>query len=245
MSQDERSLRASLRALVGHGLALDVELEAGPGATAIVGPNGAGKTSLLSLLLGVLPAREGRFEVSGEVLYDREAGVDVPSERRRLGYVPQEYGLFPHLDVRANVAFGLTVGPRASDVAAREAKLAGLMNDLGLTPLAKRRPRTLSGGEKQRVALARALAISPRALLLDEPLAALDAHARREVRAFLAPFLRSLAVPTLLVTHDAADVRALAERIVVLEAGRITQSGTWAELEAAPASAFVRAFLQG
>lgn len=237
------SLRARITARVGR-LVVDVELDTAPGTLVVIGPNGAGKTSLLSLLLGVLPVERGRVAVGGTVLLDTDTNVDVPLEHRRLGYVPQDYALFPHLTVRENIEFALLSAPSRQDRSAhaRAQRLDTLLRDLGLEALGQRRTQTLSGGEKQRVALARALSIRPRALLLDEPLAALDVHSRREVRGFLAACLGKLALPTLVVTHDAADARLLGHRIAVLEAGRVTQTGTWEELAARPSSRFVEEF---
>ncbi|MFI5298826.1 MAG: ABC transporter ATP-binding protein [Polyangiales bacterium] len=236
------SLRAHVVARVGR-LDVDVELETGAGTLVVVGPNGAGKTTLLSLLLGALPVERGRVTVGASVLHDTDAGGEVPIERRRLGYVPQDYALFPHLSVRENVAFAIASAPDASDRRAQTERCDATLADLGLTELADRSPRSLSGGEQQRVALARALSVGPRALLLDEPLAALDVHARGEVRGFLATTLKRLVLPTIVVTHDAADARALAHRMVVLEAGRVRQVGTWDELARDPASRFVEALI--
>ncbi|WP_437815922.1 ABC transporter ATP-binding protein [Sorangium sp. So ce1078] len=231
-------LRARVTARVGR-VRVDAEIETGEGTLALVGPNGAGKTSLLSLLLGVLPVERGRVEVGGAVLLDTDAGVDVPVERRGIGYVPQDYALFPHLSVRENIEFAVRSDASRRSGAARAARVDAMLRDLGIAEHADRRTQTLSGGEQQRVALARALSVSPRALLLDEPLAALDVHSRREVRAFLAGTLRALALPTIVVTHDAEDARLLGQRIAVLEAGRVTQAGTWEDLAARPASRFV------
>jgi molybdate transport system ATP-binding protein len=232
------ALRAQLSARLGT-LALDVALDVGAEPLVVVGPNGAGKTSLLAALLGTLPLLRGRVEVGGDVLADTEAGVDVPLERRRLGYVPQDFALFPHLTVRGNVAFAVDSAATSAPRADREGRVEAILRELGLGPLAGRRPATLSGGEKQRAALARALSVRPRALLLDEPLAALDARARREMRGFLASTLRTLGVPALVVTHDPADARALGGNVAVLEAGRVVQQGTWDALAATPASAYV------
>lgn len=233
-----QALRARLTAQVGR-LRIDAELDTAPGTLVLVGPNGAGKSSLLSLVLGARPVERGQVAVGAAVLLDTEAGVDVPLEQRRLGYVPQDYALFPHLSVRENVAFGLTRAARSLDRSSRALRVAGLLRELDLERHAARRPRTLSGGEKQRVALARALSIRPRALLLDEPLAALDVRSRGEVRELLATYLSRLALPTLIVTHDAQDARQLGHRIAVLEAGKITQAGTWEQLAERPASRFV------
>jgi molybdate transport system ATP-binding protein len=231
---------ARLSTTVGS-LAIEVELDTGPGTLVTVGPNGAGKSTLLSLLLGARPVTRGRIEVGGRVLLDRERGVDVPIERRRLGYVPQDSGLFPHLDVRGNVAFAREHARPDEARAEREAATARMLDDLGVASLATRRPSSLSGGERQRVALARALVAEPAALLLDEPFAALDALARSEVRQALVLTLAKRQLPAIVVTHDAHDVRALSDRVVVMEAGRVVQSGSWRELSAAPRTAFVRA----
>lgn len=235
-------LRAQLRASVGR-LRIDVELDTAPGTLIIVGPNGAGKSTLLSLLLGASPVEHGRITIGETVLLDTATGLDVPLEARGLGYVPQDYALFPHLSVRENLEFALASAPSRPDRAARSLRVEALLRDLGLEALERRRPRTLSGGEKQRVALARALSVSPRALLLDEPLAALDVHSRREVRRFLGAYLRKLELPTVVVTHDADDARVLGHRIAVLEAGEVTQTGTWPELAAQPASRFIEEFV--
>lgn len=242
MNPPER-LRAHFQACVGR-LKLDVELDSGPGTLVVIGPNGAGKTTLLTLLLGARPVERGRIGVGDTVLVDTARSIDVPVEQRRVGYVPQDYALFPHMNVRQNVEFALT-GQIRLPPAARRARARSFLDELGIGALAERRVRTLSGGEKQRVALARALSARPRALLLDEPLAALDIHARRDVRAFLAEYLRKLALPTVLVTHDHEDARTLGHRIVVLEGGTVTGAGTWEELSRRPTSAFVEAFVSG
>ena len=239
MTAATSTLHARVAARLGT-LELDLELDVGPGATLVlVGPNGAGKTSLLSVLLGALSVTRGRIEVGDALLLDTERGVDVPVEARRLGYVPQDYALFPHLDVRGNVAFAVRSANASLGSTDEREHVHSALRELELTALGERRTQSLSGGEKQRVALARALSVRPRALLLDEPLAALDAHARREVRSFLADTLRRLALPTIVVTHDPVDARTLGSRIAVLEAGRITQQGSWDELAAKPASRFV------
>jgi molybdate transport system ATP-binding protein len=237
-------LRADVRASVG-ALTIEAELDTGPGTLVLVGPNGAGKSTLLSLLLGARPVAAGRVEVGERVLLDRERGIDVPTEARRLGYVPQDSGLFPHLDVRGNVAFAAAHGGRARSRDERDRAVAELLDELGIAALAGRRPATLSGGERQRVALARALAIEPSALLLDEPFAALDILARAEVRAALGDTLARRRIPTVLVTHDARDLRALADHVAVLERGRIVQRGTVDELARAPATPFVAALAAG
>ncbi len=220
---------------------VDVELDSGPGALVLLGPNGAGKSTLLKLALGVITPERGRISVGDDVLFDSLQGVDVPLEQRRLGYVPQHYALFPHLDVAGNVEFALASAAPGLSRVERARRVSAQLDELGLLGLAKRQPGSLSGGEQQRLALARALVVGPRALLLDEPLAALDVYARREVRAFLGEWLRRVSLPAIVVTHDAADARALGARVAVLEDGRVTQQGAWTELCERPASAFVEA----
>ncbi len=219
-------LVADLRVQVAD-FTLDLQLEAS-GPVALVGPNGAGKTTALRTLLGVVPGAEGRLALDGREL------LGVPTEARRIGYVPQDGGLFPHLSVARNVAFGLPKGERG--------RLEQILDNFGLTALASRRPGRLSGGERQRVALARALAPGPAALLLDEPLAALDVDARVEVRDRLGAQLTALDIPCVVVSHDPSDVAALASQVVALEGGRVVQSGPVAAVASQPKTRFVRAF---
>ena len=209
---------------------LELELSVEPGVVALVGPSGAGKTSLLRAVAGLLRPQAGRISLDGDTWLDTSAAVDVPPERRRVGLVFQEYALFPHMTVRANVAYG--GHERADELLAR----------FGIASLADAYPRAISGGERQRVALARALARDPAVLLLDEPLSALDAYTRAHVRAEVRELLQELALPTLVVTHDFEDAAALADRVGVLVEGTVLQEGAAAELVAAPASAFVAGF---
>lgn len=226
---------------------LSVDLDLGTETLIVIGPNGAGKSTLLKMLLGLHRVERGRVVAQGEVLVDTDAGLELPPEWRRLGYVPQDYGLFPHLTVRGNLEFAassarwLMPAGRSSTPPAQ--RVERLLQELGLQGLADRLPRQLSGGEKQRTALARALAIEPRALLLDEPMSALDISSRREVRQFLIDTLRRLALPTLLVTHDPEEARAFVGRVAVMEAGRVSACGRWSELAAQPLSPFLREFL--
>jgi molybdate transport system ATP-binding protein len=206
---------------------LDVELAVGRETVALVGPSGAGKTTVLGAVAGVRRPDCGRIALGDRVWFDSAAHVNLRPEARSVGLVPQEYALFPHLSVRANVAFG---GRHRVDE---------LLDRLGIAPLAGARPDSLSGGERQRVALARALARDPAVLLLDEPLSALDAHTRAQVREELRGLLRELALPTLLVTHDFGDAAALSDRIGVIVRGTLRQVGTVAELIADPADPFV------
>ena len=226
-----------LAATVGT-LRLEVGLAGGLQPVALIGPNGAGKTSLLRILAGARAPERGRFEVNGEMIFDTDNGVWLPPEARRVGYVPQGFGLFPHLSAVRNVAFGYRGGDKAqSEAAARE-----MLRSVDGAEVATRMPAALSGGEQQRVALARALIADPSMLLLDEPLAAMDPIARRRLRAFLSDHITQNRRPTLVVTHDARDVRSLDAFVFVLEAGRIVQSGEWSKVAEAPASEFVAEF---
>jgi molybdate transport system ATP-binding protein len=196
-----------------------------------VGPSGAGKTTVLRAIAGAVRPGAGRIALGERVLLDRARRVDLPPEARRVGYVFQEYALFPHMTVRRNVAFG------------GEARVDELLGRLGIAHLSDARPPEISGGERQRVALARALAADPQVLLLDEPLSALDAHTRDRVRGELRELLRELGLPALLVTHDFEDAAALADRVGVVVRGRVLQSGRPKELIDAPADAFVASFV--
>ncbi len=231
-------LEARLAGRVGPlDLRIDLSLD---GETVLVaGPNGSGKSSLLRLLLGVLRPDAGRIALDGSVLFDAEEGIDVPAEERGLAYVPQDYALFPHMDVLGNATFGLA----ALDRRERVRRATSWLDRLGAGDLVRRFPSELSGGERQRVALARALARTPRALLLDEPFASLDPIARRRLRASLTGWLREWRLPALIVSHDPADA-VLADRIAVLERGRLVQQGTLEELRRAPGSDFVAGLIE-
>ncbi|MEA2479385.1 MAG: molybdate transport system ATP-binding protein [Thermoleophilaceae bacterium] len=231
-------LRAEAQARLGDfGLDLAVEVEAGE-CLALAGPSGAGKTTLLRIVAGLVRPRSGRVECDGEVWLDTRGGIDRPPERRPVGYVFQDYALFPHLSAWRNVAYAIGTGSRAE----RRAAAHELLERFGIEGLAAQRPATLSGGERQRVALARALARRPRALLLDEPLSALDERTRASASRELGATLRASAVPALLVTHDFAEAAQLGDRIAVVDGGRIVQTGSAEELAARPASAFVADF---
>jgi ABC-type Fe3+/spermidine/putrescine transport system ATPase subunit len=219
-------------------LALEVHLDAAPGEiVAVLGPNAAGKTTLLRALAGLVPLDHGRVTLDGVDFDDVTRGIHLPPERRPIGVVFQDYLLFPHLTALENVAFGL----RARGVTGREARVrAGSWLDrLGVGEYAEARPRALSGGQAQRVALARALAIDPRLLLLDEPLAALDASARGAVRRDLKRHLASFGGIRIVVTHDPLEAVALADRLVILEGGRVVQTGSAAEVTQRPRSRYV------
>ena len=208
---------------------VDVELEAG-GVVALAGPSGAGKTTILRIAAGLTRPARGRVACGNAVWLDTERKIDVPPERRRAALVFQDHALFPHMTALGNVAY-------AGGKAAGE-----LLERLGIAHRAHARPRELSGGERQRVALARALAARPNALLLDEPLASLDPRTRAAAGRELAALLASLDVPAIVVTHDFAEASLLADRIAVIDGGRIAQTGTPSELASSPASGFVADF---
>ncbi|HTV23413.1 MAG TPA: ABC transporter ATP-binding protein [Polyangiaceae bacterium] len=225
-------------------LELDVELDGGREPLLLVGPNGAGKTTLLRIVAGAYPPLAGRIQLGERVLFDARERVDLPPEERRVGYVPQGYGLFPHLSVLDNVSFGLASRAHFEPPRVRRDKALRLLGELGSAGLAERFPRELSGGEKQRVALARALILEPDVLLLDEPLSALDSASRRTMRSFLAAHLAERERPALVVSHDLKDVIALGGQVAVLENGRIVQRGTARELARAPQTAFIAELFQ-
>jgi molybdate transport system ATP-binding protein len=228
-------LRAEARTQLG-ALDLDVAFEVQEGeCLAVAGPSGAGKSSVLRVVAGLLEPERGLVAVGAETWLDTERGVELEPERRRCGYLFQEYALFPHLSGWQNVAYPL----RGRD---RRERAVELLERFGVAGLAEARPRTMSGGERQRVALARALARRPRVLLLDEPLAALDARTRAHAARELAEVLREVEVPALLVTHDFTEAATLGDRVAIIDAGRILQEGTPSDLAAAPRSAFVADF---
>ncbi len=222
---------------------LAVELQGEGGAVAVVGPNGSGKTTLLRAIAGAVPTESAEIRIGERVLASSERSIARPIEERSVGYVPQGYGLFPHLSVLDNVAFGLSTGSRRLPRGERRAKARAMLERLGAAELEKRSVGELSGGEQQRVALARALVIEPSLLLLDEPMAALDVRHRRAVRAFLAERLERWGRPALIATHDVRDAVALGARLVVLDEGRVVQQGTVDEVRAAPANDFVAELL--
>jgi molybdate transport system ATP-binding protein len=217
---------------------LSVQASVAPGEVlGVLGPNGAGKTTLLRTLAGLAALSSGSIRLGATVLDDAATDVFVPPESRPVGLVFQSYRLFPHLDVRDNVAFA----PRSRGAGRRQARAVAQewLERLDLAPLAARRPAEISGGQAQRVALARALAADPGLLLLDEPLSALDAGARLDVRALLRRHLEYFAGPVLIVTHDPLEAMVMADRLLVLEQGRIVQQGTPAHVARHPATDYV------
>ncbi len=229
---------AAIRVCLGT-LELDARVEGELRPIVLVGPNGSGKTTLLRAIAGAVPSATGLVRVSERVLLDSERAVSLGPEQRRVGYVPQGYGLFPHLSVRDNVIFGLETRSPRWPRSARHNAATRILSQLGCSELAARMPASLSGGEQQRVALARALVVEPDLLLLDEPLSALDAAARRTTRTFLVDRLTDLAKPAIVVTHDLRDVLALGAEVFVLEQGCIAQRGSPDDLRRHPATAFV------
>ncbi|PZS18723.1 MAG: ABC transporter ATP-binding protein [Pseudonocardiales bacterium] len=217
---------------------LDVDFDVAPGEVlGVLGPNGAGKTTLLRALAGLTALTAGRITLDGDRLDDSDAGVFIPADRRPVGFVFQNYRLFPHLSVLDNVAFA----PRSRRMGRSSSRQAAekWLERLGLRELGDRKPAQLSGGQAQRVALARALAAEPGLLLLDEPLAALDARTRLEVRAELRRHLEEFPGPTLIVTHDPLEAMVMTDRLLVIEDGRIVQQGTPAAVARRPATQYV------
>jgi len=208
-------------------LRLSLEVD---GTVAIVGPSGAGKSTVLRAVAGLTRPAEGRISSGGEVWFDAGRRVDLPPDARRVGLVFQDYALFPHMTVRQNIEY------------ARRHRADEYLERFAISHLAGERPGELSGGERQRVALARALARDPDVLLLDEPLSALDAHTKVDVRAELQQLLSGLGLPVLLVTHDFEDAAALADCVGVIVDGALRQTGTPTELVAHPRDPFVAAF---
>ena len=217
-------------------LAVDLQVADGQ-VLAVLGPNGAGKSTLLRVLAGLLPPDGGRVVVDGSVWDDAPAGTHLPPHRRPLGVVFQDSLLFPHLSVSDNVAFGLRT--RGAHKAQARTAAAAWLARVGLEGLGNRRPAALSGGQAQRAALARALVGDPALLLLDEPLSALDARTRLTVRAELRRHLAEFGGSTVLVTHDPVDAMALADRVLVVEDGRVVQAGTPAEVNRRPRTDYV------
>jgi iron(III) transport system ATP-binding protein len=213
---------------------VDIAIPAGS-LTAILGPSGSGKTTLLRILAGFDQADAGRVAINGTTVDG--PGTHVPPERRRIGYVPQEGSLFPHLSVAANVGFGLPARDR------RGPRIAELLESVGLAGLGKRYPHQLSGGQQQRVALARALAVEPAVVLLDEPFAALDAHLRESVRADVQAIFRARGTTAVLVTHDQDEALSMADQVAVLRDGRIAQYAAPQELYAHPADPQLAEFI--
>jgi molybdate transport system ATP-binding protein len=235
-------LHVALRHRYRSGFVLEVEfdqtLDEG-GTTALVGASGSGKSTILRALAGLERIDRGQILFGDVHWFDSARGIALPPQERDIGCLFQEYSLFPHLTVHSNIAFGLRGRSRVE----RDSRVAELLDLLQLTGLRERYPHELSGGQQQRVGLARAVARRPKLLLLDEPLSALDTPTRNDLRGLLRTFLVTEQIPTVLVTHDPADVRALSDHVVVLEEGQILQAGPTADVLQFPASSQVRRLL--
>jgi len=233
----EPGLSVSLRQ--SGPIPLDVAFTCAPGEVlGLVGPSGAGKTTVLRAIAGLYRTRAGRVGVDGAVWFDSETGVYLPPHRRRVGLVFQEHALFPHLSAAANVAVALSDHPRAE----RHSLAMALLSRVHLEGLETRKPAELSGGQRQRVAIARALARDPQVLLLDEPFSAVDRRTRVHLQAEIVALRKDLAIPMLLVTHDVDEVARLADRLCILDQGRVCLTGRPDEVLAQPA---IRALLLG
>jgi iron(III) transport system ATP-binding protein len=228
--------------LGGNPILNGVSLELGGNeVVALLGPSGSGKTTLLRAIAGLEEPDAGRILLGDEVLFDHERGIEVPAERRHLGLVFQSYALWPHRTVFENVAYGLKL--RKVPAGEIRPRVLGTLDQLGLGGLAERHPHQLSGGQQQRVALARAIVYEPRVLLLDEPLSNLDAKLREEARAWLRELIERLGISAVCVTHDQVEALALADRILLLDQGRIVQEGPPEQIYGDPRSAFAAEFM--
>ncbi len=223
-NDEELRVRIRKEYAAGRGarFCLDVDLEVRNGFTILFGASGAGKTTLLDCVAGLEAPETGRITQGEAVLFDSGAHIDVPPNRRSVGYLLQTLGLFPHMTVQENVEYGLHGLPKSE----RERRCQEILESFRIATPAKRRPAELSGGERQRAALARALVMRPRALLLDEPLTALDAETKSQIVADLRAWNREHQVPILYVTHQREEVFALGEHVIALEGGRIIARGS-------------------
>ena len=217
-----------------HGVSLDIESGE---LLALLGPSGSGKTTILRMVAGL------EYADGGHIYFGDEDATDIPVRDRGVGFVFQHYALFPHMTVAENIAFGMKVSRVKREKAAVAARVGELLRLVRLEGLGERFPSQISGGQRQRVALARALAVDPKVLLLDEPFGALDANVRRDLRRWLREIHDELGITTLFVTHDQEEALDLADRVVILNEGRIVQQGTPQEVCRAPNSAFVVSFL--
>lgn len=220
-------LSVELRVDRRGGFALDVAFEAPPGITILFGPSGSGKSTILAAIAGLVRPASGRVALGVDVWLDTSAGIDRPIHRRKVAFVFQTLALFPHLSAVDNVTYGMD---RAATSGARRARAEELLARLRVGHLAARKPPTFSGGEAQRVALARAFAMDPRIVLFDEPFSAMDRELRRDLAVDLRAFVGELGVPMIHVTHHRSEARALGDRVILLQKGRITAVGAVSDL---------------
>jgi len=232
------SLRFSLKKTF-PGFDTSVDLAAEQELMVLFGPSGAGKSLILKMVSGIIRPDDGTVSVDGETVFDSSSGVDAPIRKRKIGYLFQDYALFPHMSVQENIAYGV---PRA-DKAKADGRVKDLIEVMRLSGLEKRYPHEISGGQKQRAALARTLAAGPRILLLDEPFSALDFQVREKLRADLANIHRLFPVTTILVTHDLEEAFMLGSRIAVINNGRLEQVGSREDVFYRPATRNVARFL--
>ncbi|WP_378950200.1 sulfate/molybdate ABC transporter ATP-binding protein [Mesorhizobium sp. ANAO-SY3R2] len=217
-----------------RGVSLDIESGE---LVALLGPSGSGKTTILRMVAGL------EYADGGHIHFGEEDATDIPVRDRGVGFVFQHYALFPHMTVAENIAFGMKVSKVRRDKGAIDTRVTELLRLVQLDGLGERFPGQISGGQRQRVALARALAVDPKVLLLDEPFGALDANVRRDLRRWLREIHQELGITTLFVTHDQEEALDLADRVVILDKGKIVQQGTPEQVCRNPASAFVMNFL--
>jgi molybdate transport system ATP-binding protein len=220
---------------------IDVDVSFPRGTTVVLGASGQGKTTILNMIAGITRPDHGSITLDGRSLFDAGPDLDVPLEERNIGYVFQDFLLFPHLSTYENIAYGLRARGQPRSVIAK--RVGRELERFSLTPLSEARPAQLSAGQRQRVALARTLVTSPRVLLMDEPLSALDVQLRGRVRSELRETIRELDIPVIVVSHEPQDATALAERIIVVERGRVVQSGGYEDLLSRPSSRFVAEFV--
>jgi molybdate transport system ATP-binding protein len=224
-----------------NGFRLDLNFDAGPGVTVLYGPSGSGKTSTLDSIAGFVLPDSGRILLHDRILFDGASGVNLPPQKRACGYVFQSHALFPHMTLRENLAFAADGLARLE----RHRRIAEQLDRFKLTDVAGQYPHELSGGQKQRGSIARALIAEPRILLLDEPARGLDPALQADLHEVIRDMRAALRVPILLVTHDAGESFALADRILIYDSGRIVQTGTPAELLANPGTVAAAKLLGG